>query len=233
LKVWLFAALLVLWGNLLHPLIGASAVLPGGSWQFVLVGAALVGVSLVAARVLGLDAATLGVGRAGALRGAVTGALVAGTIAAVDVAVLRVAPSIIDQPLGYAPLTRVSADDLERHIGLFLPLGAVIPEEVAFRGVLLGGLLRRYSARSAIGASAAAFALWHITVAMHTVGDTSLAQTALFAPAVAGTIVVVFVGGVIMAGLRVATGTLMTSIAAHWVFNAVILLGLWTDRGVP
>jgi len=52
-KVWLFAAVLVLWGNLLHPLIGGSAVLPGGSWQFVAAGAVLVAFSLVGARALG------------------------------------------------------------------------------------------------------------------------------------------------------------------------------------
>ena len=231
-KVWLFAILLVVWGNLLHPLIGGTAVLPGGSWQFVLAGAALVGVSLVAARFVGLNAAALGIRRAGALRGAVIGALAAGAIAAVDVVVLRLAPSIIGQPVGYWPLARVSADELGRHIALFLPLGAVIPEEVAFRGVLLGGLLTRYGVRTAVTASAIAFALWHGTVAVFTVMNTSL-PVVLIIPAIAGALVIVFVGGVIMAGLRMATGTLTTSIAAHWVFNAVILVGLWTDRAVP
>ena len=230
-KVWLFAILLVLWGNLLHPLIGASAVLPGGSWQFVLAGAALVGVSLVAARFFGLNADALGLRRAGALRGAAIGALAAGAIAAVDVVVLRLAPSIIGQPVGYSPLARVSADELGLHIALFLPLGAVVPEEVAFRGVLLGGLLARYRVRVAVTASAIAFALWHGTVAVFTVMNTSL-PVVLIIPAIAGALVIVFVGGVIMAGLRVATGTLTTSIAAHWVFNAVILVGLWTDRAV-
>jgi membrane protease YdiL (CAAX protease family) len=33
-----------------------------------------------------------------------------------------------------------------------------------------------------------------------------------------------------MASLRVATGTLMTSIAAHWAFNVVILVGLRYPR---
>lgn len=230
-KVWLFAGLLVCWGNLLHPLIGTSAVLPGGSWQFVLAGAALVGVSLVAARVVGLDGAALGARRAGALRGAVIGALAAGAIAAVDVVVLRLAPSIIGQPVGYAPLARVSADELGRHIALYLPLGAVIPEEVAFRGVLLGGLITRYRVRTAVTASAIAFALWHGTVAVFTVMNTSL-PVVLIIPAIAGALVTVFVGGVIMAGLRLATGTLTTSIAAHWVFNAVILVGLWMDRAM-
>jgi len=230
-KVWLFAVLLVLWGNLLHPYLGSTAVLPGGSWHFVLAGAALVGVSVVAARAIGLDAAALGGRRAGAFRGALIGASVAGVIAAVDVLVLRLAPSIIGQPVGYTPLERVSADELGRHIALYLPLGAVIPEEVAFRGTLLGGLLPRYGVRTAVGASAVVFALWHGTVAVFTVMNTTM-PVVLIIPAIAGALLVVFVGGVIMAGLRLATGSLATSIAAHWVFNAVILIGLWTDRAV-
>ena len=231
-KVWLFAVLLVLWGNLLHPFLGSTAVLPGGSWQFVLAGAALVGVSVVAARAIGLDAAALGVRRAGAFRAALIGASVAGVIAAVDVLVLRLAPSIIiGQPVGYTPLERVSADELGRHIALYLPLGAVIPEEVAFRGTLLGGLLPRYGVRAAVTASAVVFALWHGTVAVFTVMNTTM-PVVLVIPAIAGTLVIVFVGGVIMAGLRLVTGSLATSIAAHWVFNAVILIGLWTGRAV-
>jgi len=232
LKVWFFAVLLVLWGNLLHPFLGSTAVLPGGSWQFVLAGAALVGVSVVAARAIGLDAAALGVRHAGAFRGALIGASVAGVIAAVDVLVLRLAPSIIGQPVGYTPLERVSADELGRHIALYLPLGAVIPEEVAFRGTLLGGLLPRYGVRTSVGASAVVFALWHGTVAVFTVMNTTM-PVVLIIPAIAGALLVVFVGGVIMAGLRLATGSLATSIAAHWVFNAVILIGLWTVRAVP
>ena len=230
-KVWLFAVLLVLWGNLLHPFLGSTAVLPGGSWQFVLAGAALVGVSVVAARAIGLDAAALGGRRAGAFRGALIGASVAGVIAAVDVLVLRLAPSIIGQPVGYTPLERVSADELGRHIALYLPLGAVIPEAVAFRGTLLAGLLPRYGVRTAVGASAVVFALWHGTVAVFTVMNTTM-PVVLIIPAIAGALLVVFVGGVITAGLRLATGSLATSIAAHWVFNAVILIGLWTDRAV-
>jgi membrane protease YdiL (CAAX protease family) len=230
--VWFFAILLVLWGNLLHPLIGSSAVLPGGSWQFLLAGAALIGVSLLAARISGLDAQALGLRRAGVVRGAAVGALVAGAIAAVDVVVLRLAPSIIGQPVGYSPLARLSADELARHIALYLPLGAVIPEELAFRGTLLGGLLPKYGVRIAVTLSAATFALWHGTVAVVTVTNTAM-PVVLILPAIVGALVIVFVGGFIMAGLRVVTGTLTTSIAAHWVFNAVILVGLWTDRAVP
>jgi membrane protease YdiL (CAAX protease family) len=229
-RIWLFCILLVLWGNVLHPLIGSTAILPGGSWQFVLAGAALLAVSLVAARVTGLNAAALGIRRAGAFRGAVIGAFAGAFIAAAAVAVMRgVVPALIGQPVIYEPLSRVAAGDLSTHIAFFLPFGTVIPEEFAFRGTLLAGLRARYGVRTAVTASATAFALWHGTVTFFTVMNTTM-PVVLIVPAIAGAFVILFVGGVTMAGLRVATGSLLTSIAAHWVFNAVILTGLWTDR---
>ena len=231
-KIWLFAALLIVWGNVLHPLIGSSAVLPGGSWQFALAGALLIGVSGVAARTMGLTRDSLGLRLAGAARGVLLGVLAAGLTAAAGVVLLRVAPSLIGQPVGYLPLARVSGDELARHIALFLPLGTALPEEIAFRGTLLAGLTARYTFRAAVTVSAAAFALWHITVVWLTLGDTSI-PVVLIIPAALGALVVVFVGGIVMAGLRIATGTVASSIAAHWMFNAVILVGLWTDRATP
>jgi membrane protease YdiL (CAAX protease family) len=229
-KIWLFAAFLILWGNLLHPLIGASAVLPGGSWQFVVAGAVLVVISLAVAGVLRLQAESLGLRRAGALRGAAIGAIVGGLIAAAGVAVLRfVAPAIFGQPIVYEPLSRVAPGDLTPHIAFFLPFGAVIPEEVAFRGTLLGGLLARYGVRFAVTASATTFALWHGTVAVFTVMNTTM-PVVLIIPAIAGALVILFLGGAIVASLRVATGTLLASIAAHWAFNAIILVGLRYPR---
>lgn len=229
-KIWLFAALLVLWGNLLHPLIGGTAILPGGSWQFAVAGAALVAVSLAAARVLRLDAADLGLRRAGALRGVLIGAFAGAFIATAAVAIMRyVAPAVVGQPVIYEPLSRIATGDLTPHIAFFLPLGAVIPEEIAFRGTLLGGLLARDRVRTAVTASAIAFALWHGTVAAFTVLNTTL-PVALVIPAIAGALAVLFVGGVIMASLRVTTGSLLTTIAAHWAFNAIVLVGLRYQR---
>jgi CAAX protease family protein len=229
-KIWLFAAFLILWGNLLHPLVGDSAVLPGGSWQFVLAGAALVAFSLVAARGLGLDGPALGLRRDGALRGAAIGAILGGLIAIAGVAAIRiVAPAVIGQPVVYEPLSRVAAGDITPHIAFFLPFGAALPEEIAFRGTLLGGLLAKHELRFAVTASAAAFALWHGTVAIFTVMNTSL-PVVLIIPAIAGALVILFAGGAMMAGLRLATGTLLASIAAHWAFNAIILIGLRYPR---
>jgi len=228
-RIWLFAILLVLWGNLLHPLIGSTAILPGGSWHFVIAGAALVAVSFFAARVLGLDAAALGLRPAGALRGALVGAFAGAFVATGAAAIMRgVVPALIGQPVIYEPLSRVAAGDLSRHVAFFLPFGTVIPEEIAFRGTLLGGLLARYGVRSAVLASGIAFALWHGTVTFFTVMNTTM-PVVLIVPAIAGAFVVLFVGGLTMAGLRVTTGSLATTVAAHWAFNAVILVGLSTS----
>ncbi|MGH2471761.1 MAG: lysostaphin resistance A-like protein [Candidatus Limnocylindria bacterium] len=229
-RTWLFAAYLILWGNLLHQLFGATALLPGGSWQFVAAGLALVVISIAAARVLGLDATALGLRRAGALRGAAIGAVAGGLLAAVAVAAIRViAPAVVGQPVVYEPLARVAASDLAPHILFFLPFGAVIPEEVAFRATLLAGLRASHGVRSAVTASAIVFALWHGTVAVFTVMNTTM-PVVLIIPAIAGALAVLFVGGAIMAMLRLATGTLMSSIAAHWAFNAVVLVGLRYPR---
>src|SRR5256886_3482014 len=223
-KIWVFAAFLVLWGNLAHPLIGSSAVLPGGSWLFVLAGAVLIGASLIAARGLGLSGGSLGLRRGGAARGAAIGALAAGAIAAAGVVVLRLAPALIGQPVGYAPLARVSGDELARHVAFFLPLGAVLPEELAFRGTLLGGLLARYRVRTAVAGSAVTFALWHGTVAWLTVMNTSL-PVVLIIPAALGALVVVFAGGLVMAGPRGAPGTPPPRRAAPRGFHRVSFVG--------
>jgi membrane protease YdiL (CAAX protease family) len=231
LKVLAFGVLLVAWGNLLHRLIGDTAVLPGGSPQFVIEGAALIAVSLLAARALGLDAPALGLARASALRGFAIGVVAGGAVAAVAVAATRLVPLVLGAPLVYGPLVGVSGDRLAVHAAVFLPLGAVIPEEVAFRGTLLAGLVRQMGVRAAVVASALTFALWHGFVAIATVADSTLGQTMgwwIFGFAAAT--VVLFIGGAIMAILRTITGTLATSIAAHWAFNAVILVGLWADR---
>ena len=228
--VWLFALLLVIWGNASPRVLGGSAWLPGGSWQWVLAGFLLLALSGAFARALGLDTAALGL-RARALRAALTGAALGGGAALAAVFALSVvAPLIVGRAVDYAPLSRVTEAELILHIGVFLPLGDIVPEELAFRGVLLGALLSR-GAGFAVLASSAVFALWHVAVAAATVGDTTLGPPSVWSTAaVAGALAMVFVGGVVFAWLRVRTGSLVTTITAHWAFNSVLLLGLWSTR---
>lgn len=224
---WLFAAFLVVWGNLQPPLIGATAVLPGGSWAFVAAGVGLAAAALAVAYQGRLDADALGLARAHLARGSLIGALAGSSLALASLAAMQLAPTITGRAIVYEPLYRLSGAQLATHIAVFLPLGVVLPEELAFRGTLFG-LLHRAGTRAAIVGSAATFALWHAAVAVVTVGDTTLAlPSPWFVPAVAGALVVVFVGGVALAALRLRARSLGASIAAHWTFNALLLVGLW------
>lgn len=228
--LWLFALALVIWGNASSRVLGGSAWLPGGSWQWVLAGLALVVLSIAVARALGLDATAVGLSgnllRAAAIGAALGGG--AGIAAVIGLGV--VAPLIVGHPVEYAPLSQVTQTDLIPHIGVFLPLGDIVPEELAFRGVLVGALLSRGTGYAVV-ASSVVFALWHIAVAVLTVGETTLGPPSVwYVPAIAIALLAVFVGGIVFAWLRVRTGSLVTTIAAHWTFNAVVLYGLWATR---
>ena len=222
------AAVLVGFGNGASGILAATASLPGGSWSFVGAGLLLAAVSLAFARGAGLDAAGLGL-RGRPLRGAALGALAGSVAAAAAVVLLRtVAPVVVGGDLAYAPLAGLGAGDLARHVGVFLLLGTVLPEELAFRGVLLGALMRVWEARVAVAASALAFALWHAVSLLGTISVTTLAPPSPWSmPALAAALLAVAAGGATFAWLRLRSGTLLAPIAAHWAFNAVVLVGLW------
>jgi membrane protease YdiL (CAAX protease family) len=231
--IWIFVALLVGWGNAGSSLLGGTAQLPGGSLAHVVTGVTLVALSLAIARRGGLDLAAIGLRPTGWLRGTAIGVATGAAIALAGVLALQLASIIVGGPVVYDPLRDVTEAELLRHILLFLPLGAVLPEEIAFRGTLVG-LLRGRGARAALLGSAAAFALWHAAVAIVTVGETTVAAPSQwFLPAIIGALAVVFAGGLVLAWLRLWTDTLATTIAAHWVFNATLLVGLWATLPVP
>ena len=231
-RIWIYAALLVLVGNASSGLLGETSRLPGGSIEFAVAGVALVALSIAFARALDLDAAAVGLSRLAATRGAVIGAALGLAGATAAVGVLRlVAPAIVGQQVEYAPLAQVTQVEVARHVAVLLPLGTVVPEEFAFRGVLLGGLMRRMRQRDALIISGATFALWHLGVAIATVDDTTLGSPSpWFAFAVAVALAVVLLGGAVLAWLRLRTRSLATTIALHWAFNAGLLLGLSYTR---
>jgi membrane protease YdiL (CAAX protease family) len=60
-----------------------------------------------------------------------------------------------------------------------------------------------------------------------TLGLTNLVEQPLFtALGFAGALIAVFIGGVLFGWLRVKTGHLAGSLAAHWGFNTGLLVGL-------
>ena len=231
--IWIFVALLVGWGNAGSSLLGGTARLPGGSVAYAMTGVTLVVLSLVIARRAGLDLATIGLRSSAWLRGAAIGIVGGAAFALTAILSLQLASAIVGGHVLYDPLRDVTEAELLRHVLFFLPFGAVLPEEIAFRGTLVG-LLRARGTRATLVGSAAAFALWHAAVAIFTVGETTVAAPSpWFLPAIIGALAVVFAGGVVLAWLRLWTDTLATTIAAHWVFNATLLVGLWATLPVP
>jgi len=218
--IWLFAALLVVWGNAVAYLLQPE--LPGGDPVAVAVGMALAGISLAFARSRGLGAADLGL--APRWRALALGACLGAAAALVGVLVLRF-PPLLAGPVTYRPLGTVSDAELARHVLLYLPLSVVVPEELAFRGALVGALRAAHGAARAIGGSAVSFGLWHGVTLFVTVRQTDLTGP-FFVVGIVGAFAVVFVGGAAFAWLRLRTGSLTTTIGLHWAFNAVILAGL-------
>lgn len=132
-----------------------------------------------------------------------------------------------DQGIGHALLVALIA----------VPLRTVIPEELAFRGVLLASLRRAYGTRVAVIASSVLFGLWHVSSSLNlasenkAVGGPLGTGTAGQLLGVAGAVLVTTGAGVVFCWLRLRSGSLLAPIGLHWAVNGVGILAssvVWT-----
>jgi membrane protease YdiL (CAAX protease family) len=182
---------------------------------------------LALARVAGLTWAELGLGSQTLLPG-----LQLAVVAAVVVAIVYAAGVAI-------PLTRGAFRDTRYHLGpaaalylalVAIPLGTVLFEEVAFRGVLWGLLARDYGVPVATAVSALLFGLWHVLPAV----DLARTHTSVRGPTAAGsrrvaltvlaTIVFTTIAGIVFAELRRRSGSLVAPVGLHWATNGLGVL---------
>jgi len=119
---------------------------------------------------------------------------------------------------------------------IVIPLQTVIPEELAFRGVLHGTLGRIYGARGVFAAGSLLFGLWHIASSLGlTASNKGLTDVLGAGPLgqVGGILIAVVVtagAGVVFTWLRHRSGSLLAPIALHWSINGAGALGgavLW------
>src|ERR1700756_5207144 len=110
---------------------------------------------------------------------------------------------------------------------IIIPLQTVIPEELAFRGVLHGALNRAWGFRGVALAGSLLFGLWHIATSLgltrHNAGFTRLFGGG-FGGELAGVTMAVFAtgaAGVIFTWLRRRSGSLLAPIALHWSLNGM------------
>ena len=112
--------------------------------------------------------------------------------------------------------------DLLFQILFRIPLGTMIIEELAFRGILQANLRRVTSLRWAVIGSSAIFALWHTGVNFHLL-ETTLASNSDFSAA--------FFAGCVGSALRELTGHLAAPMATHWIVNSAMLVVVFVNSG--
>ncbi|MCC3327025.1 CPBP family intramembrane glutamic endopeptidase [Nocardia abscessus] len=108
---------------------------------------------------------------------------------------------------------------------IVIPLQTVIPEELAFRGVLHGTLHRVYGARGVFAAGSMLFGLWHIASSFG-LASGNRGLSGIVGGGVAGQIIGILLAvvataaaGVVFTWLRHRSGSLLAPIALHWSVN--------------
>jgi membrane protease YdiL (CAAX protease family) len=153
--------------------------------------------------------------RSGLIWGAVPAAIVAVGYAAV---LLSPARDVLDDEryAGLSP-SRLLYVTLVR-----IPLGTVVLEEVAFRGVLLAAAARAWSVRWAVVVSSAVFGLWHIRPTLSALAVNDLGGSLLSKVAGVGAAVVFTAGaGALFAWLRLRSVSLLAPMVLHVTTNSV------------
>ncbi|WP_405816164.1 MULTISPECIES: CPBP family intramembrane glutamic endopeptidase [unclassified Streptomyces] len=110
---------------------------------------------------------------------------------------------------------------------VLVPVGTVLVEEIAFRGVLYGLVLRVRGGVGATAVSSGLFGLWHVLPSLHlatakpavnsVVGDSGLGVVL----AVLGAVLFTAAAGVLFCELRRRSGSLLAPMGLHWAVNAL------------
>jgi uncharacterized protein len=110
-----------------------------------------------------------------------------------------------------------------------IPIGTVLLEEVAFRGVLLGQLGRRLGWRTGLAASAVLFGIWHVLPALsiNTVNPVLNQAGISQAPAVAGAVAATAAAGLFMGWVRIRSRSLLASVMLHIATNSFGFATAW------
>ncbi|MFF4099267.1 CPBP family intramembrane glutamic endopeptidase [Streptomyces sp. NPDC001903] len=110
---------------------------------------------------------------------------------------------------------------------VLVPVGTVLVEEIAFRGVLYGLVRRDRGAVWATAVSSLLFGLWHVLPSLH-LATAKPAVTAVFgasglgaALAVLGAVLFTAAAGVLFCELRRRSDSLLAPMGLHWAVNAL------------
>lgn len=150
------------------------------------------------------------------------------------VVVVVVAAALIPATSGFLDDSRaeVSAGALVVEVLVGIAIGTVLPEELVFRGVLLGAAMGRWGRRRGLAAASLVFGLWHVFPTLSTAGGNEMFSAAdSSGPGrlglVAGAVVTTSVAGAVFGWLRIRSRSLVAPMIAHLSTNGVALVVAW------
>ncbi len=182
--------------------------------------------ALAAAAASGLTAGELGLGRGawrpGRLGSALAAATVAGYLAAAALPATR--PFLNDKRI-----TTLDGPGLAYQVAFRIPVGTVLWEEIAFRGVLQAALRRVLPEPAAIAVASGVFGVWHIRPTAAALQVNGLAGDRRQAAArVAVGVAVTAAGGALFSWLRARSGRLAAPVLLHLATNCAGPVVAWT-----
>lgn len=152
---------------------------------------------------------------------------------ALVLAVLLVA-ALVPATRSFLHDTRAEIDggQLAYEVGVTIVLLTAVPEELAFRGVVLASASRLWGARYAVLVSSGLFGLWHIEPTLKTMSGNdavggAASSSADTAALVVGSVLVTFVAGLVFSWLRLRSRSLVAPFIAHVATNGLALVVAW------
>ncbi len=139
------------------------------------------------------------------------------------------------------PATAGFLDDTRAHVtwvhllsSIFIAtlFGTVIPEELLFRGVVLGSAIHAWGALKGLLIGSIVFGLWHILPTLANASDNAATAAADQSIAgkiglVVGAVVATTIAGAVFGWLRLRSRSLVAPVLAHLATNSVALVVAW------
>jgi uncharacterized protein len=129
-----------------------------------------------------------------------------------------------------AAVSARSLTELVRQVCVRIPLGTVLIEEFAFRG--LGPAILRTQGHTRTGAaigSGAFFALWHLGLVPRALREPNSTRSSALLGSLA-MVPLAFIAGVLLTVLRFRTASLVTPSIVHWLINSLASVALFMRR---
>ncbi len=198
---------------------------PWRSRWYVPANACAAGAALSAAAASGLAAADIGLGRGAWLPGRLASRLAAAAAAGwVVIAVLPATRPLLDDNR----ITSLEGRAVAYQAAVRIPVGTVLWEEIAFRGVLQAALRRVMANGAAVTVTSVVFGIWHVRPtagalrANGLAGDRSRARAAVLAGVAATT-----AAGAFLSWLRERSGRVAAPALLHLAANSGGLIAAW------